>query len=184
MPIERAKFRGTVLVEDRRTERFFRELLVRLGFLDNKLFFRTAPSGKGAASAWVRAQYMGEVRLVRQKRHQRIFLIVVLDGDSTGMASKKRDLDIALDSPRHEDERIANLVPTWSIETWLLALLEHSDIDETSSRKQDFERHYPGKQERQGIRDAAQVWRSRAHRIPTVPSLADSKTEMKRIDLS
>jgi hypothetical protein len=182
MASDRAKLRGTVLVEDRRTERFFRELLVRLGFDKRKFTFKPAPSGKGDAGAWVRAQYPFEVNVLRQKRHQQLCLVAVRDGDSAGVASKKADLDSAC--PRQEDERIAIPVPTWSIETWLLALLGDDTIDETASRKREFEDRYPGKEERQALRDAAQAWRSRADQVPSVPSLADGKTEMNRIDPS
>lgn len=189
MPGDRKQLRGTVLVEDRRTERFFRELLVRLGFDKRKLTFRTAPKGKGDAKAWVRAQsqYPYEVRLLRQKKYQRLSLVAVRDGDNDGLAKRKIDLDSALRDagldPRQEAERIATPVPTWSIETWLLALLGDDTIEETASRKQDFEHRYPGKAERAALHDAAEAWRSRVDQVPSVPSLADSKTEMSRIDI-
>jgi hypothetical protein len=188
MPTDRKQLRGTVLAEDRRTERFFRELLDGLGFDKRKFNFKTAPSGKGDAGAWVRAQYPFEVRLLRQKRHQRLSLIGARDGDNTGVVSRKADLDSALGdamlAPRQSNERIANPVPTWSIETCLLALLGDATIDETTSRKRDFEGRYPGKEERQALRDAAQAWLNKVDLFPFVPSLADGKTEMSRIDPS
>ena len=114
--------------------------------------------------------------------------MAVRDGDSAGLTSRKTDLDGALRDaeldPRQEDERIATPVPTWSIETWILALLGDASVDETVSRKRDFERRYPEKQERQALGDAAQAWRSRADQFPSVPSLTDSKIEMSRIDFS
>ncbi|MFL6209959.1 MAG: hypothetical protein ACJ74W_13970 [Pyrinomonadaceae bacterium] len=186
MTHNRAQLRGSLLVEDKRTERFFRELLDRLGFDKHK--FRIIPliNGKGDARAWVRGQYISEVKLLRQKRHQRLCLIAVRDGDNIGVASRKADLnsalcDVGLD-PRQQDELIATPVPTWSIETWLLALLGDASVDETVSRKQDFQRRYPEKHERQSLRDAAHAWRNRADQIPSVPSLADGRTEMSRID--
>lgn len=120
--------------------------------------------------------------LLRERRDQRLCLIAVRDGDSAGLASKKTDLDSL--APRERAERIATPVPTWSIETWLLALLGDDTVDETASRKPDFERRYLGRDEGQAIQNAAQSWRSRADRIPSVPSLADGKTEMKRIESS
>ncbi|MGH9752571.1 MAG: hypothetical protein ACREA2_07290 [Blastocatellia bacterium] len=189
MANDRSQIRGTVLVEDRRTERFFRELLVDLGFDKRKITFKPAPSGRGDAGDWVRAQYPAEVNLLRQKRHQRrLFLLAARDGDNEGLAKRKADLDRALDEQaldaRQDSERIVTPVPTWSIETWLLALLGDATVDEDESRKRDFERRYPGKQEGQTLQDAAQAWRSKADQIPSVPSLADSKTEMNRMDLS
>ena len=187
MANERSRIRGTVLVEDRRTERFFRELLVGLGFDKRKITFKTAPSGRGDAGDWVRAQHPGEVTLLRQKRYQRLFLLAVRDGDNDGVVIRKADLDHALREKgldaRQDDERIVTPVPTWSIETWLLALLGDATIDENESRKRDFERRYPGKQEGQALQDAAQAWRSKADQTPSVPSLADGKTEMNRMDL-
>ncbi|MEW6212761.1 MAG: hypothetical protein AB1631_30830 [Acidobacteriota bacterium] len=188
MPGDRAKLRGTVLAEDRRHERFFRELLVHLGFNINKLTFRTAPSGRGDAKAWVRAQYPHEAGLLRRKIYQQLFLVAVRDGDNDGVTERKADLDDALResglNPRQKDERIATPVPTWSIETWMLALLGDHTVDESVSRKQDFEHRYPGREERQALRDAAQAWRDEADRIPPLPSLADGKSEMNRIDFA
>lgn len=186
MPTERGQLRGTVLVEDSRTERFFRELLLHLGFERHKLYFIPAPKGKGDAKAWIRAQsqYPSEVRKLRQRRFQQVFLITVMDGDNADPLRRKAELDICLQDqgmdPRQADERIAIPVPTWSIETWLLALLGES-VDETTSQKREFEKRYPGKGERTGLRDAAQAWRDRAGGIPSVPSLADSRIEMRRI---
>jgi hypothetical protein len=187
MPDNRGNLRGTVLSEDPRTERFVRELLTLLGFQRLKFYFKTAPSGEGDAGAWVRAQYPSEVNLLRRKRHQRLALIAVRDGDNRGYLSRKSDLDVALNevgfNHRAPRERIVNLVPTWSIETWLLALLGVDPIDETATRKVEFERSYRGKRESEALRDAADAWHRRANQVPNVPSLADSKTEMRRIDV-
>jgi len=201
MPTERRQLRGTVLVEDRRTERFFRELLVHLGFELQKLYFRPAPKGQGDAKAWIRAQsqYPSEVRKLRQKRFQQVFLITVMDGDNADPVRRKAELDSCLQGqsmdPRQPDERIAIPVPTWSIETWLLALLGDS-VDEATSQKREFERRYPGQEERRALRNAAIAWdrlrrraaalrwESGAYPSSSVPSLADSKIEMRRIGVA
>ena len=62
---------------------------------------------------------------------------------------------------RKAAEMIATPVPTWSIETWLLALLGDDAVDETVSLKRHFEERYSGKAERQALLDAAQAWRAR-----------------------
>jgi hypothetical protein len=109
-----------------------------------------------------------------------------MDGDNADPVRRKGELDGCLRAqgmdPRQADERIALPVPTWSIETWLLALLGES-VDETTSQKRVFERRYPGK-ERSALREAAQAWRVRAGGIPSVPSLADSRIEMRRLDVA
>lgn len=181
MASDRKKLRGKVLAEGRRDERFFRVLLDHLGFRIGNVRFETAPRGRGDAKAWVRAQYAAQVELLRRKRHQRLFLLAVRDGDNVGFAVRKADLDNA--APRRDDEPIAIPVPTWSIETWLLALLGDEGIEEDASRKLDFERCYPGKAERQALRDAARAWRDKANGVPSLPSLADGNTELTRIDL-
>src|SRR6266436_995349 len=124
MANDRPQLRGTILSEDRRHERFLRELLVSLGFRKIRFRFETAPLGGGDAGAWVRARYPSEVNLLRQKRHQRLALISMRDGDNQGWVSRKDDLDLTLTEAglarREQRELIVNLVPTWSIETWLL----------------------------------------------------------------
>ena len=188
MPSDRGRFRGTVLSEDPRTERFFRELLGRLGFNKNKLRYRTAPKGRGDAKAWIRAesQYPTEVTVLRRRRGQNVFLITILDGDNTNPTTRKAELDHSLTvhglRVREDGERIAIPVPTWSIETWLLALLGNGTVTELQSRKFDFERLYRGREEGTALRDAAQAWSARAEHIPSVPSLADSKSEVSRLD--
>lgn len=188
MSNERKQFRGTILAEDRRTEGFFRELLVHLGFNRNKLTFLTAPRGKGDACAWVRAQaqYPSEVRLLRQKTNQRIFLIAICDGDSNGFTKRKETLEKVLAddglNTRQNQERIATPVPTWSIETWLLALLGDENVQESIKLKPLFENRYPGKERRNAIRSAAQAWRTKVDQAVSVPSLRDGKTDLSRID--
>src|SRR5467141_655837 len=98
MASDRSKFRGTILVEDTRTKRFFRELLIHLGFERHKLRFRPAPKGKGDAKVWIRAQsqYPLEVRVLRQKSHEQIFLVTVIDGDNANPHTRRAQLDTAL----------------------------------------------------------------------------------------
>jgi hypothetical protein len=165
-----------------------RELLVDLGFNKNKLYFITAPKGKGDAKNWILSpsQYPSEVRGLRKVRKQRVFLIAALDGDNANPSIRKGELDHSLRNEgleaRQPNERIATPIPTWSIETWLLVLLGEANVDESVSRKQDFMRRYSEKGERAVLRAAAQAWRARADQFPSVPSLADSKVELDRID--
>lgn len=176
---ERKGLRGTVLCEDKRTEKFVRNLLKHFGYDLRAFKFAIAPHGKGAAEAWVQNEYPDAVRVLRRKRHQRLCLIAIRDGDSVGVIARKRELDDALRKAdldaRTDDERIAVPVPTWSIETWLLALLGGDDIDERQSLKAIFERKYDSS----AIREAIRAW-------PQVdslglPSLVDGQDEMSRI---
>jgi len=133
MPGDRKGIQGIVLVEDRRTERFVRHLLDRLGFDARKVRFEPAPSGQGAAECWVLARYPREVRYLRSRQPLR-FLLAVRDGDSVGVARRKQQLDDALAeaglAARASDERIGAPVPTWSIESWLFDLLGQEGVNE------------------------------------------------------
>jgi len=171
-----------VLAEDKRTERFFRELLKQLGF--GRFRFDTAPAGEGAAEAWVAERYPQEVKILRSKNYQHTLrLIAVRDGDTTGVGIRKQQLDQALRDTglalRQAGEGIATPVPTRNIETWLLALLETTDLDEIMDYKHRFEAEFRA-DERTALRAAALTWKNIDE--TSLPSLRDGDTEMERLD--
>jgi len=185
MSSERQKLRGLVLAEDKRTERFFRELLDALGFKTRSFRFETAPLGQGAAEAWVARRYPDEVKVLRSKNYQQgLRLIAVRDGDDVGVDNRKQQLDQALESAdlvvRQADEGIATPVPTRNIETWLLALLGDANLDETTDYKHHFENEHCT-HERSVLRNAAAAWNSIDN--TSLHSLRDGKTEMEGLDL-
>lgn len=175
------QLRLTVLSEDERTEQFVRRVLKRRGCNGRRLVFATAPSGNGSAEAWVRRRYVEEVRVHRQKRNQRHRgLVATIDGDHLGLTARKQSFDEALAdaglAPRGADERIALMVPCWSIETWLLGLLAVADVDEGKSLKQTFERRG---RSRRDVREAAARWGT-AHGL-SLSSLLDAEQELERV---
>lgn len=183
MPSDRKKLRVTILSEDKRTERFFRSLLVELGFERRRLRFETAPAGRGAAEAWVAGRYPAEVQLLRSKSFQRnLRLIAVRDGDEVGLVTRKAQLDEALRGAgldvRQPSEGIATPVPTRNIETWLLALLGGASLNETEELKGRFEAEH--RDESAALRRAAVAWPG--HEPQSLPSLRDGQSEMKRLD--
>ena len=115
-----ARFDSTrfeVWCEDRAQEQFARELLTHLGAPRKKISFNVAPRGRGAASDWVLEQYRvvrHRARAVRNSQPHLGFLVVI-DGDDAGCAKRKVQLD-AKGGPRDKGDRIAQWVPTWSIE--------------------------------------------------------------------
>ena len=186
MRASRSAARGVVLAEDKRTERFFRKLLARLGFDTRRLTFETAPSGKGSAEAWVRLRYPREVEVLRAKNYQKDLVpVAVRDGDQIGVEGRKRELGEQLDEagadPRRSTERIATPVPTWSIETWLLALLDGADQDETRSLKREFESAY-AREERNAVETAVSSWPSAQVSEAHPPSLLDCQRELGYLD--
>jgi hypothetical protein len=171
-----------VVCEDKRTERFLRELLRARGFDVRRVRFDTAPAGRGAAEAWVRHQISTFVSDIRRHPGEDLFLVAVRDGDTAGVARRKRELEEQLTGRRSRTERIAALVPTWSIETWLLALNGEPSITEArapaegSTWKQRYN-HVVDNDERPWIQRAARAWET-----GTLPSLVDARDEILRIE--
>ncbi len=117
--------RWWLLAEDKQHERFALALAPRLRLKDRPIQVFVAPSGRGAGSAWVRQNYARLARTtVRKRPGERVALIVMVDGDNVGVQRRKGELDAALrdasEPSRSAHEPIVILVPTWSIETWLL----------------------------------------------------------------
>ena len=177
--------RMRILCEDRRTERFLRRLCERFGVqvLDVKI----APSGKGAASAWVRQHYADEVRRHRARNYQAsLALLVAIDGDNVGVAERVRELAEALaaakEAPRVDSEAIAVFVPTWSVETWLAALVGRP-VDELSPQKDNpavSELWRDGPAESRTIREAVAGWGADT----ALPSLIAARSGAVRVGLA
>lgn len=174
-----AEFRAILLCEDRRHERFFREVIARSAW--QVAAIRTAPQGQGSAEAWVRKQYPDALRLLRAKAHQRsLCLIVVTDGDAMGLARRKESLQAELatsgQAPKRPEERVALCIPTWSIETWLLALRGTPALSEGRSYKADYreaDRREPGL--------AGRLWCEQEGAC-ALPSCLDARIELNRLD--
>ena len=183
MSADRKRIRVTVIAEDSRTRGFIRRLLTAQGFDKRRVRFEIAPKGLGAAERWVLERYPHEVQALRSKNYQRgRRLIAVRDGDSDGWDKRKQQFDAVLIEgempPRGQDEGIALLVPTWSIETWLLALLGEPDVVESAQLKHDFAHRRSSEQE--DLRAAALAWST--NHGAQLPSLVDGRAELKRID--
>jgi len=83
--------RVRLVCEDRLTERFLSKVCQRqkIGVLHVEI----APSGKGAASAWVRRKSPEFVKLHRSKNYQKnLCLLVTIDGDNKGVSVRKLEL--------------------------------------------------------------------------------------------
>jgi len=176
-------FRVWILCEDRRAERFLRELCERF----NVRVLEVIPAPKKCASAWVLAKYPELVRKRRSKKHQRnLGLLVHVDGDNVGVTARKAALDGRLVqaslSKRLVDEPIALLVPTWCIETWLLHLSGYAETPESVPVKgnplyMNAVRRL-GLDERQVLRNAVASWPANH-----VPSLIDGARESQRVNI-
>lgn len=183
---DRTGLRVVAIVEDKRTQRLLHRLLPVLGF--RTLRWEVAPAGVGAAERWVLEKAVDEIKALRARPHQRLGLIVVRDGDNHGVATRKREVNARLadkDWPvRQPGERIVLLVPTWSVETWLLHLLGEPDVDESprsvggQTWKERYEHRFQ-KTEGDAAKRAAAGWSARR---PGLASLDDAALELERLD--
>jgi hypothetical protein len=130
--------RWWLLGEDPEHERLALELARRLGLKSRPVNVVIAPGGEGAASAFVLKRYAHEVRVTTRRRPgQRVVMIVMIDGDNVGLQRRKEQLEASLreagEPVRQAEEPIVILVPTWSVETWLLP--RSPDVVETVDMK-------------------------------------------------
>lgn len=155
------------------------------------VFVVVAPKGEGAASAWVVKQFAEQVRQLRAKRHQkRLGLIVQVDGDNVGVASRLQQLAAALDEddamPVGESEPIAMLVPTWSVETWALHLTGLGQPPESIKLKDGPPSAWSAglaaldASPRELMQKAAAAWRTLE---PAPPSLREARLQAARVGI-
>jgi hypothetical protein len=163
-----------VLGEDRAREQFLRGLLEGKGLVRNwarEVRSTVAPKARGAASQFVKQQFAEVVRVRRSKNFQQsLAVITVVDGDNVGSA-RAGELLSTLVPERDAVERIAVLVPTWSIETWALAL-EGKPVDEMTSYK-------PVVRNERALRLAGESWEPPRNQEP--PQLTEARAELRRV---
>ena len=176
--------RVRLVCEDRLTEQFLSRVCQRRRI--QVLHVEVAPSGKGAASAWVRRKYPAFVKLHRSKNYQKgLCLLVAIDGDHQGIRARKLELAQELITAdvgaRAGDEPMAIFVPTWSIETWLASLSGGTPHDEDRALKEDSAVRHLWQDHQMTARTIAQAadnWRAGP---ALLPSLEDAYTEGDRI---
>jgi hypothetical protein len=167
-----------LLCEDTRHASCVRRFLVKVGYADRKIRAVPLTQGRGSAEQAVRESFAHELAACRRRRsmgHQAA-LVVVTDGDNQGVAGRLQQLGAV--APRVPADPVAILVPTWSIETWILHLRGES-VDESQSYKQRCGRYDVG-----AVVDAAyQRWLRTRQSEPTecVPSLAAAAEELARL---
>ena len=131
-----------ILCEDTQQEVFVRCWLEKKGFNPRKFRIRKSPGSKGSAEQFVRTQYPAEVQAQRQKASYSPIgssLVVAVDADILTVDIRKqaldRQLEIATQSKRQIDEKIALLIPKRNIETWIYYLRGHNVDEETAYPK-------------------------------------------------
>ena len=120
-----------LLCEDSQHEAFVRRFLKRRRLVTGHWRVEKCPGG--SAEQFVRERYPVELKALR-RRHAKTVLIVVIDGDSDGVQTRRASLAGACRAANIEDrtaaEPVVVIVPTWNVETWL-AYLAGASVDET-----------------------------------------------------
>jgi len=116
-----------LIVEDRGHERFLREALAKRGFSRHKLAFQVKPAG-GAGDQWV-VDYLSNKSAILKRRlanQPRLGIVVAIDGDTSGLGKRKKQVENAFGYSDDMKLQIATLVPCRNIETWIWYLLGNS----------------------------------------------------------
>lgn len=128
--------RVMLLGEDVAHRQFLRELCAKLNWRVIDEAF--APRSGGAASGWVIRQFPQRLAELRAG-YQDLGLVVAIDGDNVGRSGRiealRKACDEANTGPRLDRDPVALLVPTWSIDTWLLFFHQREVILETEKSK-------------------------------------------------
>lgn len=167
-----------ILCEDTQHEAFLRRFFSIIGWPKGRFRVERAPSGRGAADAFVRRKFVKELCEHRRRRVDRA-VVVMVDGDARGVARRIRELDDACQQsgvpPRSGEDRIAVFVPTWSVETWLAYL----DGETVTQDRKDYPRlRREGECGRQaGL--LAEMCRADLLRRPAPPSLRAACDEFR-----
>ena len=178
----RGKVRVGIVCEDRPQEHFVRALCEKIG----PVHVVIAP-GHGSAEQWVRMQYPKDVKKLRGHGDERVGLSVMTDGDRFGVDHRKQSLSKALVEAGHaqraEHERIAIMVPTWSIETWLAWLCGLEGLDELTKYKDDPRIKAAQRAKSVSPTKAAAAWfeAPRQDAAARLPSLLDGRGELLRL---
>jgi hypothetical protein len=180
----------TILAEDRRQSRLVRAYLRRrLPDLPQRNV-KDAPmaGGAGSGAQWVTNRYAIEIRAYCARQAHK-WLIVVIDADSKSIQDRLLELHRRLEEAddrrlrefRVETEKIARLVPKWSVETWILNL-NGEIVEEGLSYKRE---HRRWDELIQSASSELSDW-ARAKGKPPVrctPSLVHGIQELRRLSL-
>lgn len=138
-----------LLCEDKQHEAFARRFLKAMGWETRAMRVEKAPGGRGAGEQFVRERFSLELKAHRSRPVSQA-LVVVIDGDQQGVAERLHQLNqVCRDAgvaERADEERVAIIVPTWNIETWL-AYLDGEPVEESRPdhprlfRERDCQRH-------------------------------------------
>ena len=160
---------------------FLRRFLTRDGWNLRDLTPVVSPYGRGSAEQFVREQFPQELAKLRSKRGERVYLVVMTDGDASGVAKRKASLRAACSEqgiqPPADGDNVLICVPTWNIETWL-AYLAGETVDES---KKDYQRLPKQRECVPLVNSLVEMCRQHALRPPAPASLQDTCHGYQRV---
>lgn len=126
--------RVVLLCEDKQHEVFVRRFLKADGWIVRNLTPVVSPAGRGSAEQFVRERFPRELKELRSRGGERVYLVVMVDGDASGVSARRLSLRKACIeqgvAPPQDSDNVLICVPTWNIETWL-AYLGGDSVDES-----------------------------------------------------
>ncbi len=119
---KRRKATLIVVCEDKRQKTFAYRFLLGMGWERHQIHFSKMSSGSGSGAKRVIETYPLELKIYRS-RHVTCALVVIIDGDERGVEARMRQLNQECGNfgipCRQKEEKVAFIVPTYSIETWI-----------------------------------------------------------------
>lgn len=166
-----------ILCEDTQHEAFLRRFFSAMGW-PRPFRVVMAPPGEGAADAFVRQQFVKELREHHRRQVDRA-VVVMVDGDARGVARRIRELDDACRKSkvrlRDDKDRVAVFVPTWNVETWLAYL----DGETVMQDRKDYPRLRRERECKKHVGLLAEMCRADSLRQPAPPSLRAACDEFR-----
>ena len=170
-----------LLYEDRQHETFMRRFLKKASWNLRDLTLIPSPVGRGSAEQFVRREFPRQLRAVRSRRGEQKYLVVMVDGDASGVARRNASLKAACEEqgvpPPDDADNVLICVPTWKIETWL-AYLKGETVDETNKSYDKLSRP---RECQPTVDELVVMCRERTLRPPAPASLEDTCTNYRRV---
>jgi hypothetical protein len=170
-----------MLCEDIQHAAFAVRFFERCGWNKRQITIRKVPGGMGSGEAFVRENYVKELKEYRKNRNRvSRGLILCTDGDADGWQKRlvmlQNECEQQQIEPRTKDEAVALFIPTWNIETWL-AYLSGETVDET---RNNYPRLKSAKECGPNVDALFAMCQSRLLREPAPDSLRHTCEEFQR----
>lgn len=173
--------RCLLLCEDIEQERLFRPILERRF---SRIYVEPRKQHGGASFVLQRVAQLAD--RIRQHPQEAVGLLVVIDGDKAGLRRRLEEIRTAAGFTGAEWERkIAQCIPSRTVETWEMWLCGVREIDEQTDYKETFRREV--EQGAMSARKAVEAWftplnpEQRQVEEARLPALAHGRKELARL---